>query len=76
MRSRASRLAELVSPRRARIWQLQKRVERLEAEVQEVRRFSRRLAELTDIVEEVLVPAADRDDERLRRVLDDYARRL
>lgn len=47
-----------------------------DAEVQEIRRLNRRLAELIDIVQEVLVPAADRDDERLRRLLDDYSKRL
>jgi len=44
----------------------------LEKEVQELRRLSHRLAELTDLVQEILVPAVGRDDERLRRLLDDY----
>ncbi len=35
-------------------------------------RLSHRLAELTDLVQEILVPAVGRDDERLRRLLDDY----
>ena len=40
------------------------RVDQLEREVQETRRLHQRLAELTDVVAEVLVPAADRDDAR------------
>lgn len=76
MKTRAARLAELVAPTGAQLWALSKRVERLEAEVQETRRFSRRLAEIADVVEEVLVPAAKRDDERLRHLLDEYSKRL
>jgi hypothetical protein len=76
MKTRAARLAELLTPTRAQLHALSRRVERLEAEVQETRRFGRRLAELADIVEEVLVPAANRDDERIRKLLDEYSERL
>jgi len=55
---------------------LEAEVRGLEAEVQETRRLNRRLAEITDVVQEVLVPAANRDDERLRRLLDEYGKRL
>jgi hypothetical protein len=48
------------------------RVDRLEREVQETRRLHQRLAELTDVVTEVLVPAADRDDDKIRAVLTKY----
>jgi chromosome segregation ATPase len=51
---------------------LRGRVERLEREVQEARRLHQRLAELTDVVSEVLVPAADRDDGRIRTILAKY----
>lgn len=51
---------------------LRNRVERLEAEIQEARRLNRHVAEVTDIVQEVLLPAADRDDERLKEVLTRY----
>ena len=54
--------------------ELRGRVERLEREVQETRRLHQRLAELTDVVTEVLVPAADREDERIRAVLEKYNR--
>lgn len=56
--------------------QLRQRVIALEAEVQETRRLNRRVAELTDVVEEVLLPAANRDDERLQRVLQKYTETL
>lgn len=48
------------------------RVDRLEREVQETRRLHQRLAELTDVVAEILVPAADRDDDRIRAILAKY----
>jgi hypothetical protein len=51
---------------------LRARVDRLEHEVQETRRLHQRLAELTDVVTEVLVPAADRQDDRIRAVLARY----
>jgi hypothetical protein len=50
------------------------RMDRLEHEIQETRRLHQRLAELTDVVTEVLVPAADRDDDRIREVLAKYHR--
>lgn len=51
---------------------LRNRIAELEAEVQESRRLQTRVAEVTDFVVEVLIPAADRDDERLRRALETY----
>lgn len=55
---------------------LRDRVARLEAEVQEGRRLNRRVAEITDVVEEVLLPATNRDEERMQRALDKYASTL
>jgi hypothetical protein len=55
---------------------LRTRVAGLEQEIQECRRLNRRLAEVVDVVEQLLVPAADRDDARLRRALDSYAREM
>ena len=37
--------------------------------MEENRRLNQRLADVVDVVTEVLVPAADRDDERLRHAL-------
>ena len=45
------------------------RVAALEEAVEENRRLNQRLADVIDVVCEVLVPAADRDDERLRQAL-------
>ncbi len=47
------------------------RVAALEAAVDENRRLNQRLADVVDVVTEVLVPAIDRDDQRLRRALAD-----
>lgn len=53
---------------------LRDRVAELEREVQESRLLNQRLAELTDVVAEVLVPAADRDDKKLAERLSVYNR--
>jgi uncharacterized coiled-coil protein SlyX len=50
------------------------RIAQLERELQESRRLNQRLAELTDVVTEVLVPAADREDEKIRQILATYNR--
>jgi prefoldin subunit 5 len=55
---------------------LRRRVSELEEEMQESRRLNRRLAELTDIVQELLVPLAQRDEEKVRRYLDRYSTAL
>ena len=48
------------------------RLAALEEEVQEQRQLNRRLAELTDVVAELLVPLADRDEEWAREVVSRY----
>jgi hypothetical protein len=58
----------------AEVRALKDRVAELEREVQESRRLNQRLAELTDVVSEVLVPAADRDDKKLAKLLTTYNR--
>lgn len=55
---------------------LRARVAQLESDVQECRRLNKRVADLADMVAEVLLPATDRDDERLKALLDDYNRSL
>ena len=61
---------------RQRVEDLAAAVAELEEEVQEARRLNRRLAELTDVVEELLLPLAQRDDDRLRERLDGYTSSL
>jgi hypothetical protein len=51
---------------------LRRRIARLEAEVQECRALNIRLAELTDIVTELLLPVAARDEEKLAELLEKY----
>ncbi len=53
--------------------ELSARVATLEEEVRECRRQQLRLAELTDVVQELLLPEAQRDDERLSTRLEKYA---
>ena len=48
---------------------LLERVNALEAAVEENRRLNQRLADVVDVVTEVLVPAVDRDDERVKAAL-------
>ena len=48
------------------------RLRDLEAEAHENRRLQRRVAELTDVVAELLVPLADRDEERVQELLQRY----
>lgn len=58
---------------RADLARLRRRVKQLEDEVQETRRLHRRLAELTDVVEELLIPVAQRDDKRVQEFLDTHS---
>jgi hypothetical protein len=51
---------------------LRRRVEVVEQELQEARQLNRRLAEIVDVVAEVLLPAEQRDEDRLREVLARY----
>ncbi len=55
---------------------LTRRVDALEESVQENRRLNQRLTDVIDVVTEVLVPALDRDDERVRKALDDLDQTL
>jgi hypothetical protein len=68
-------VARMRSAREARLSRqasLLRRIEALEADVHECRQLNRRLAEVTDLVAEALLPAAGRDDDALRRALADY----
>jgi hypothetical protein len=48
------------------------RLDALEAEVQEGRRLNRRVAELADLVTELMVPLARRDDAEIEEILARY----
>jgi hypothetical protein len=45
------------------------RIDNLEREMQECRALNRRLADVVDVVAELLVPALDRDDTRVSQAL-------
>ena len=62
--------------RGADLQKMEARISALEEEMQEARRLNRRLAELTDIVQELLLPVAQRDEEKLAASLEKYAARL
>ena len=62
--------------RNGEVAQLRRRVRRLEDEMQEARRLNRRLAELTDIVQELLVPIAQRDEDKITEYLQRYSSSL
>ncbi|HVX55465.1 DUF6752 domain-containing protein [Nocardioides sp.] len=48
------------------------RLRALEEEVQELRQLNRRIAELTDVVAELLIPIQDRDEAKVAEVLERY----
>lgn len=52
------------------------RLRALEEEAQEARQLQRRVAELTDVVTELLIPIHLRDDARVEEVLERYRSRL
>ncbi len=55
---------------------LRERVTVLEQEVQECRQLNLRLAELTDVVQELLLPVAQRDEQRVAELMEKYSRGL
>ena len=55
---------------------LRHRVNRLEQEVQECRALNLRLAELTDLVTELLLPVAQRDEAKVTELVERYQRSL
>jgi hypothetical protein len=52
---------------------LTERVAALEVEIQECRELNLRLAELIDVVGELLLPVAERDEDAVKEVLRRYA---
>jgi hypothetical protein len=56
--------------------QLEQRVADLEADLTELRRHHLRLAELTDVVQELLVPLASRDEESVQAAVERFRKSL
>jgi hypothetical protein len=59
-----------------RLDRMQHRLEELEAEVQECRQLNIRLAELTDLVEQLLLPVAAQDREQIAAAVEKYSRAM
>jgi hypothetical protein len=55
-----------------RVGRLTERVDRLEADLAEMRRHNLRLAELADLVQELLIPMAGQDRERIDRAIEKF----
>jgi hypothetical protein len=55
---------------------LKERLDEMDLEIQECRNLNKRLAEIADVVAEVLLPAEQRDEERLRAVLSAYRKAI
>jgi hypothetical protein len=74
----SKQLAQRIGPVRLRVEvaRLAQRVSDLEEEVREARRDQHRLAELTDIVTELLVPLSRRDDAAVDALLAKYTDQL
>ena len=56
--------------------ELRARVATLEEEVRECRRQQLRLAELTDVVQELLLPLSQRDQDKVEELLERYSAQL
>ncbi|MEP6817814.1 MAG: DUF6752 domain-containing protein [Marmoricola sp.] len=57
-----------------RLASLEEQVADLQLAVEDSRRLNERLSDVLDVVVELLVPAVDRDDERLKQALDHLGR--
>ena len=74
LRSGAGKLARLGSG--GELDELRDRVAVLEDEVQECRQLNLRLAELTDVVQELLLPVAQRDETKVAELMERYSKGL
>jgi predicted RNase H-like nuclease (RuvC/YqgF family) len=72
LRSETSGLADEVSSLQEQVDELRAEVRQLKKEAHLDRRLQRRMAELTDIVTELLLPATQRDEQKLAELLDGY----
>ena len=55
---------------------LQQRVADLEADVAEMRRHNLRLAEIADVVQELLIPMASRDEVKIQEAIERFNKSL
>jgi uncharacterized small protein (DUF1192 family) len=81
IKGRGKDVARTVSKVRANLQtdevaELRARIAVLEDEVQECRQLNLRLAELTDVVQELLLPVAQQDQERIAQAMERYSKGL
>ena len=69
-------VAGRLRPRLGQSDDLARRVEALEADVLELRRHNVRLAEIADVVQELLVPLASRDQARIDEAIEKFSKSL
>ena len=69
-------VAGRLRPRLGQSDDLVRRVEALEADVLELRRHNVRLAEIADVVQELLVPLASRDQARIDEAIEKFSQSL
>jgi hypothetical protein len=58
------------------VGQLEQRVADLEADVSEMRQHNLRLAEIADVVQELLIPVASRDEARVQEAIERFNKSL
>lgn len=56
--------------------ELEQRVADLEADMSEVRRHNLRLAEISDVVQELLIPLASRDEVKVQEAIERFNKSL
>jgi hypothetical protein len=56
--------------------ELEQRVAELEADMSEVRRHNLRLAEISDVVQELLIPLASRDEAKVQEAIERFNKSL
>jgi hypothetical protein len=61
---------------RSDVQRLEQRVADLEADLAEMRRHNLRLAELVDVVQELLVPMANRDEAAVQQAIERFQESL
>jgi protein subunit release factor A len=73
LRDRLGQLERRLGEQHDMLEHYRRRLETLEVEVQESRQLHQRVSELTDVVQELLLPAAGRDENRLAELRQKYA---
>ena len=76
LKDAAARVTRLSRSRRSGDDELARRVEALEADVLELRRHNVRLAEIADVVQELLLPLSSRDQARIDEAIEKFSKSL